>query len=282
VARRNIDAEGEIVAITEERFEHGLGSELAVAQARTQLANLEAIVPLLDADAAQARHALAVLTGRNPGELDAELAEGSATLPHVPVLPPTMPSEVVANRPDIRAAERQFAASNARIGASIAAEYPSFTIAPELDFQTQTLGHLLTGNAFGWALSSNVGETIFDGGRLAAGVDQAKAQAEADRLNYRKTILGAFREVEDSLAALSGEQRRRGALAEALADSSLALKRAQEAYRGGFGSFLDVLDSERSVYTAEDAVAQGDQALAEDTVTLYRALGGGWQGVKAE
>jgi NodT family efflux transporter outer membrane factor (OMF) lipoprotein len=277
IAVRNIKADQDALDLTREKFTGGLGNELDVAQAQAQLQTLNAAVPQLQATVATEAHAIAVLLGREPGALEAELST-AAPLPTVPpTLPAALPSDVVRNRPDIRAAERQIAGANAQIGVAVAQMFPSFSISPSFGIAGGSLNHLLKDGALQWGAPASISVPIFEGGRLEANVAQAKAVTEEDRLTYRKTVLGAFQEVEDALVGYSSEQRRHASLAAAVAANRIAVQRATALYRSGLGSFLNVLDGERSLYSAEDAVAQSDLTLTQQTIALYKALGAGWQ-----
>jgi NodT family efflux transporter outer membrane factor (OMF) lipoprotein len=277
IALRNIKADQDALDLTREKFTGGLGNELDVAQAQAQLQTLNAAVPQLQATVATEAHAIAVLLGKEPGALEAELST-AAPLPTVPpTLPAALPSDVVRNRPDIRAAERQIAGANAQIGVAVAQMFPSFSISPSFGVAGGSLNHLLKDGALQWGAPASISVPIFEGGRLEANVAQAKAVTEEDRLTYRKTVLGAFQEVEDALVGYSSEQRRHASLAAAVAANRIAVQRATALYRSGLGSFLNVLDGERSLYSAEDAVAQSDLTLTQQTIALYKALGAGWQ-----
>jgi NodT family efflux transporter outer membrane factor (OMF) lipoprotein len=276
IALRNIDAESDALALTRDKFQGGLGSELDVAQAEAQLATVRAVVPQLDATIGEESHALAVLLGREPGELETDLSQPGAVPPPPPVLPAALPSEVVRNRPDIGEAERQYAASNARIGVAVAAQFPSFKITPTLALASGALHSLLSSGAIQWAVGAALSQPVLDGGKRSADIDRARATAEEARLNYRKTVLTAFQEVEDALIAYQSEQRRHEQLAAAAAADRVAVTRATELYRGGLGDFLNVLDGERNLYAAEDALAESDLTLTRQSIALYKALGAGW------
>jgi NodT family efflux transporter outer membrane factor (OMF) lipoprotein len=277
IAERNIKADQDALDLTHEKFVGGLGNELDVAQAQAQLQTLNAAVPQLQATVAQQSHAIAVLLGREPGALEAELATPAPLPPAPPVLPATVPSDVVRNRPDIRAAEREIAGANAEVGVAIAQMFPSFSITPSFGIAGGSLSHLLNDGALQWGAPATVSVPIFEGGRLQANVASAKAVTEEERLTYRKTVLTAFQEVEDALVLYSTERRRHDSLVAAVEADRIAVQRATALYRSGLGGFLAVLDSERSVYGAEDAVAQSDLTLTQQTIALYKALGAGWQ-----
>ena len=281
IARRNLTAEQELVDITRAKQGAGLGSELEVAQSEAQLANVQAVIPQLDTIVAQQGNAIALLLGQEPGALSAELGTAGALPPAPPSLPAALPSDVVRNRPDIREAERRLAAANAQIGVAEAAKYPNLTLNPQAALAAGTIHQLFSSAAGLWAASAGLKGPIFDGGRIDATVRNAAAQTEEARLYYRKTVLTAFREVEDALVAYDSEQRRHQQLVNARDASRRALERATSLYRAGLGDFLNVLDGERNLYSAEDAVAQSEQSLTQQTVLLYKALGAGWQAGEA-
>jgi NodT family efflux transporter outer membrane factor (OMF) lipoprotein len=277
IARRNVDAESELVDLTRAKQGSGLGSELDVAQSESQLATLRAVMPQLETAIVQQGNAIAVLLGLEPGALTAELGKPGALPPAPPSLPVALPTDVVRNRPDIREAERKIAAANAQIGVADAARYPSLTLSPQADLAGGTLHQLFSTTSLLWVAAASVKQPIFEGGKLDANVRSAQASAEEARLNYKKTVLTAFREVEDALVAYDAEQRRYKNLVMARDASRRALDRATSLYRAGLGDFLNVLDGERNLYSAEDAVAQSEQTLTQQSVSLYKALGAGWQ-----
>ncbi|HWK46768.1 MAG TPA: efflux transporter outer membrane subunit [Stellaceae bacterium] len=277
IAQRNITAEQDALSLTQQKFSQGLGNELDVAQARAQLETLRAVVPQLQTTAAVQAHAIAVLIGRVPSEVEAELSKPGALPPSPPVLPATTPSSVVRNRPDIREAERNLAGANAKIGVAVAQLFPTFSLSPTIGVGAGSLNKLLTSGALQWGFGPSVSVPIFQGGKLDANVREARSVAEQNRLTYEKTVLTAFQEVEDALVSYTSERQRHDNLARALEANQLALRRSTELYRGGIGDFLAVLDSERNLYSAEDSVAQSDLAIVQQTVALYKAMGGGWQ-----
>ncbi len=277
IAKRNVDAEQETLNLTRSKFDAHLGSELDVAQSEAQLANVRAVIPQLETIVVQQGNAIAVLLGEEPGALTAELSQSGALPPAPPVLPAAMPSDVVRNRPDIRAAERQLAAANAQIGVADAARYPSLTLNPQAALAGGTLHQMFSSAGLLWVAAASVKQPIFEGGKLDANIRSAEASAEEARLAYKKTVLTAFREVEDSLVAYEAEQRRHKELIMARDASRRALDRASELYKAGLGDFINVLDGERNLYTAEDSLAQSELTLTQTTVSLYKALGAGWQ-----
>ncbi len=277
IAERNVHAVADALALVERVFTEGLGTSLQVAQQRAELESEQATLPPLRAAVADATHALAVLTGQLPERYATILAE-PGPLPAIPPMPASLPSTVIANRPDIRTAERQYALSVARVGVAVADLYPQFTIPLTLEPTASEVRQVFEAANLLWEASLSVTAPIYQGGRLRAQVRAARAQAEEARLSYEQTVLSAFRDVEDSITAYETDAARERSLAAAAADSELALERSETLYAHGLTGFLDVLTAERTVFAADDAKAVSDLALLEDAVGLYRAFGAGWQG----
>jgi NodT family efflux transporter outer membrane factor (OMF) lipoprotein len=277
IAQRNIDTARRAFDLTSTEFDRGLTTDLAVAQAKARLESVQAGLPLLHARAAALTHAIAVLTGHLPAEMEARLLQGAPVVPVPPDLPLTLPSEVVANRPDIRRAEKNYAAATARIGVATAQLYPHFSIPVSLMPTTSYLNEAFNAASLVWAIGLSSTQTLYDGGRLDAQVNQAKANAEAARLTYQQAVLTAFSEVEDALVNLQAETQRHQALVAAAADSRTAADRAERLYGAGLTDFLNVLSTEQTLYAAEDEVAVSDLDRVRQVVNLYQALGGGWQ-----
>jgi NodT family efflux transporter outer membrane factor (OMF) lipoprotein len=279
IAMRNVDTASHAVDLTTTEFARGLTTSLAVAQARAQMEAVRAVLPTLRAQSARLTHAIAVLTGRFPGELEAQLSVPKPIVPVPPALPLSLPSEVVANRPDIQRAERRFAAATARVGVAVSQLYPHFSIPLMLMPTTSYLHEAFSAASLVWSVGLSASENLYDGGQRTARIDEARAAAEIERISYRQTVLTAFREVEDALINFQTETQRRASLQAAAADSQAAFDRAQRLYTAGLTDFLNVLSTERTLYAAQDQVALSDLARVQQVITLYQALGGGWQAV---
>jgi NodT family efflux transporter outer membrane factor (OMF) lipoprotein len=277
IAQRNVGVARQTLQLTTTAFDRGLTNNLATAQAQAQLDTVQAAIPPLHAQLAQMTHAIAVLLGQIPGALEAQLSRPAPAVPLPPELPGALPSEVVANRPDVRRAERRLAAASARIGVAVAQLYPHFTIPLTLMPTTSFLSETFQAASLVWSAGLTLTQTVYDGGKLSARVAEARAAAEEDRLAYAQTVLQALREVEDSLIAYEMETQRNGKLHKAVFDSRTAYDRAQRLYSAGLTDFLDVLTAERTLYGSEDEAALSDLARVRETVALYKALGGGWQ-----
>lgn len=282
IAQRNIEAARKGLDLTQQEFQRGLGTDLEVAQARAQWNNVRSAPPPLRAAVARLSHAIAVLVGGFPGDLEAELSK-PAPLMAVPAnLPVALPSETMTNRPDIRRAERRYAAATARIGVATAELFPHFEIPLMLDPTSSAIHTLFEARSLNWTLGLAASGLVYDGGKTDARIESAKAAAETARLGYEQTVRGAFRDVEDALINFSTETERNGTLKQAASDSDQALDRATRLYGAGLTDFLKVLDSERTAFAAEDLEAQSRLASVQDVIALFKALGGGWQGVAFE
>lgn len=277
ITDRDIATAAEALRLTDRLYAQGLTTTLATAQARSELETEQATRPPLETRAEQAAHAISVLTGAMPGALEPELLR-PAPLPALPPLPVALPSTVVAERPDIREAERRYAQAQARIGVAVAQLYPRFTVPLSFTPQSSMVHELFTAASSVWSLLLQSSVPLYHGGALRAQVRQARAEAEAARIRYDATVLNAFREVEDRLAAFRNDDRRTASLADAVRDSDAALDRARRLYGAGLTGFIDVLEAERSAYSAADLEALSRQAQLVDAVALFTALGAGWQG----
>jgi len=278
IADDNIQAAQEALDLTNRLYSQGVGTTLQVAQAQSELESEQATRPPLTSRIAQLSHAIGVLAGALPATDEAMLSQ-PAPLPAVPPLPVALPSTVIANRPDIREAERQYAQATARIGVAVAQLYPDFTIPLSFTPQSSMLHELLTSSSLAWSLLLQSSIPLWHGGRLAAQVREARADAAAAELNYRRTVLHAFGEVEDRLVAYRDDAERAEALRKAARDSMLAQQRARKLYSAGLTGFLDVLTTERSTYAAQNAELLASLARLQDAIGLFQAMGAGWQGV---
>jgi NodT family efflux transporter outer membrane factor (OMF) lipoprotein len=280
IADRNVTAARISVELTEQSFARGLGNNLDVAQAQAQLQTVLSSEPPLRAAIARMTHAISVLLGQIPGgTLERELSQSEGKIPVAPSLPITLPSEVIANRPDIRRAERQFAAATARIGVAVADMYPHFSIPLSFTPQTSTLTELFRASSLVWQIGLSASDHLYTGGALPARVRQAREQAEEARLAYEQIVLRAFQNVEDGLIDYMTEAQRDITLKAAAEDSELAFQRSTRLYKAGLTDFLHVLVNERAAYAAEDLSTQSELESITDAIALYKALGAGWQDI---
>lgn len=274
VARRNLDAQTEIVQLTDWRAQAGLVSALEAEQARTTLEQTRAQIPAFASLLAQDR--LATLLALSTGALPPAVFE---THP-LPVAPSRVavgiPADVLRQRPDVRAAERRLAAETARIGQTAAQRYPDLTLSGSIGLEALTFGALGAGGAVAHSIVAGVSGILFDGGRVARQVEIQEAVRDQAAVAYEKAILTALQDVESALAAVQYTQARRRILDEAVVAARNAATYAAQRYRSGIVDFQAVLDTQRSLLSVEDARTSSHADETAAVVRLYKALGGGW------
>lgn len=278
IANRNIARADDAYRLSVRLYTEGVGNSLQTAQAKSELDTQAAAREPLKTTISRLCHAIAVLLGEMPGNLESEL-RAPARLPDVPAFPQALPSAVIANRPDIRAAERNYAEATARIGVAVAELYPNFIIPLNFNPNASAMYQLFEAGGLSWKFLMLASMPLMHGGKITSQIRAARAAAEASRLAYRKTVLNAFREVEDAMAAWHDDREYVELLHRAADDSALANERARRLYAAGLTGFLDVLTTERTALEAENAEATARLDHLRDAVTLYVALGAGWQGM---
>ena len=275
IARRNLATQQETLQLTDWRAQAGLASSVDVEQARTNTEQTRAQIPSLQTSIASAANRLAVLTGDVPGTLQTTLAEGG--LPALPTaVAVSIPAEVLRQRPDVQAAERQLAAETARIGVAEATRWPEFNLSGSIGLEAATFGALDNGASVVRSLAAGISGVLFDGGALRARVDQQTAVREQSLQNYRSAVLTALEDVENALSALDNSAQRRDALAAASTAARNANLLAADRYRSGLIDFSTVLETERSLLSTEDSLASAEGERLTALIQLYKALGGGW------
>jgi NodT family efflux transporter outer membrane factor (OMF) lipoprotein len=282
ITRLNIQAQREVLALTQDRYRVGLGSQLDIDQAAALLANTEAQVPVLETGFKASAYHLGVLLGQPPGAVLEELLEEApipATPPEVPV---GLPSDLLLRRPDIRQAERALAAATARIGVAVADLFPKFSLTGNVGAQSVSPGTWFTAASTFWSAGPTVQWRIFDAGRIRSNIRVQNARQEQALAHYEQTVLVSFEDVENALTSYAKEQIRRQSLMAAVQANQQALEISRQYYRSGLADFLNVLESERSLYQTQDALVQSELAVSLDAVSLYKALGGGWENVSNE
>lgn len=277
VAHDNIAAQQETVELTQARFQGGITSALDIAQAEAQLATTQSQVPILETAFKQALHGLGVLLGQEPGALLEELSP-EAPIPQVPLETAIgLPSDLLRRRPDVRRAERELAAATARIGVATADLFPRFSLTGLLGLQSLDLADLALGSSRFWTTGPGISVPLFEAGRIRANIRVQNARQEQALTQYEKTVLTALEEVENAMVAYAKEQVRRRALAAAVDANSQAVDLANERYTKGLADFLNVLESQRSLYVSQDQLVQSERAVTANLIALYKALGGGWE-----
>ena len=274
VDRRTLASRQASLDLVRRRFEGGLTSELDVWRAEQELATAAATVPDVERRIAQTENRLSILLGRNPAPIARGTVLDAQTTP--PEVPAGLPSALLERRPDIRQAEQKLVSANAHIGEAKAAFFPRISLTGSFGLESASLSDLFTGPARVWQVGPTVTFPIFHGGQLRGNLRATQARQQQALIQYRQTIQQAFRDVEDALvfqrkAADIRTQREARAAA-----ARRALDIANLRYTNGLGTYLDVLDSQRQLFSAEIDLASTTRDQLTAVVQLYKALGGGW------
>ena len=276
IARDNVTSQAETLQIAEWRAEAGLGTSLAVEQARTNLEQSKASIPSLESGRAEAEHRLALLTGQVPGALHERLLDPKP-LPTAPnEVAVGIPADTLRQRPDVHAAELKLQAEVARTAQRQADRYPSLTLSGSLGWQAFSATTLGASGSAVSSLAGNLAATLFDGGRIRSQIAVQNAVQEQALISYEKSILTALEDVENALAGYAAGRERVEAMRLAAASARNAADMARLEYEAGTVDFQTVLDTERTQLTAEDGMASAQADLLTSVIALYKALGGGW------
>lgn len=278
LARRSAASQSQTAELTRTMAQAGTATAADVAKAMGQAASTEAAVPTLEASYAQAVHRLAVLAGRPPASLSERLKRvAPIPAPRLP-MPTGIPADLLLSRPDLRMAEGQYAQYTAKIGQAEAARYPSVSLTGDISTAALKLGDLGKNSSIGWSFGPTLSVPVFNAGQLQAAVEVAKAQRDQYFIAYRSSVLTALEDVENALVLLSQERIRIAKLASSAKSYGDAARLEGTLYKAGETSLLDVLDAQRSLYSAEDSLLQSRVLLATNYIALNKALGGGWDG----
>ena len=261
--------------LTQNRHQAGIASELDVAQAETQLNSAKAQIPAVNLQLAQLRHALAVLCGQAATTF--ALTPHTAASRNLPEIPVSVPSEWLESRPDISAAERNMAAANADIGVAKAAFYPRVLLDGSGGFESINASDLFNWPSHLWAVGPTLQLPIFTGGRNRAQLASARAAYDGAVATYRQTVLTAFQEVEDQLAAQSLLAQQLKAENEALASARRTLDISNNRYKAGVEQYLDVITAQTAALAHEQSVIQLNGQRLAASVSLIKSLGAGWK-----
>lgn len=272
----NIAVQSERLRLLEARYRAGLATELDIARQQALLHATEGMLPVLTNLTATLIHRLGVLTGEPPANLEEKLgrpAPPPSTLPNIPGL---LPSDLLAQRPDIRWAQAEVTAAAASLGSARADLFPKFFLSAAGGRSTLELSPLprVTGGVF--ALGLGVTAPLFNAGRIEASIEAADARLSQVAASYEKSFLIALEEVENAFVAHMTALERRNELAQAAAAAARSERLAHEFYKRGAADFLAVLDAQRAKLAAEDEQVKAETAVSVSMVSLYRAFGGGW------
>jgi outer membrane protein, multidrug efflux system len=282
IAQQNLATQLDTAGLVQRRREAGFIRRLDVANAEAQVAATRSQIPRLEQAERQTIYNIALLLGLEPGALVAEL-EQDAPIPVAPAeVPVGLPSDLLRRRPDIRRAESNLHGATARVGVATADLFPRFSLTGAIGTAGSTIKSLGNVNNAPWSIGPSVSWPVFTAGSIRANIAvQTESQQQA-AIFYEQSVLTALRDVESSLVAYAREQQRRISLREAVDLNRVRVKLAQELYVGGETDSLNVLDAQRSLFAAEDALVQSDTTVATNLVSLYKALGGGWEAVAPE
>jgi outer membrane protein, multidrug efflux system len=273
ITKSNMQSREDSLALTKRRLEGGVSSALDVNQAEVAYSNLKAQLADLTRQRAMIEHQLAVLTG----DLDLRISSGNINALPIPPVPPVgLPSVLLEARPDVRQAEQNLIAANARIGIAKAALFPTISLTAGLGGESKDLGDTLKSAARIWNGGLSLNLPVFDSGRLSSRVDQATAQQKQLLVAYERAVQNAFIEVNDALVNVRQNTERESALKASQVSASKVLEIANNRYKSGYTGYLEVLDAQRVANDTSLAYVQSRQARLTSTVELFKALGGGW------
>ncbi len=279
ITLRNVESQKQTVDVTRERYRLGLISYLDVAQAEAQKASTESDVPKLQASIKQSIHRLGILLGKTPDFLKTELSETKPLPKYDGVIAAGLPCELLSRRPDLRKAERQLAAASADIGVATADLYPKFDLTGGLGLQSVSSSKFSQASSRYWSIVPGVSLPLFNGGKTRANIESKRAVYDETLAKYRSVFNSALEDVENALSAYYAEQERHVILAESVRSNKEAMELANEQYKRGLTSFLDVLVTEKNLYSAQSSLSQSEANLLTHLISLYKAIGGGWDAV---
>ncbi|WHS33853.1 efflux transporter outer membrane subunit [Brucella sp. NM4] len=278
LARRTAASQRETATLTRNKFEAGASSAVDLSNASGQAASTEANIPDLEAAYAASVHRLSVLTGRAPAALAERMKKVKAIpKPKLP-MPTGIPADILLSRPDVRLAERQYAQYTAKVGQAEAARYPGLSLTGDIATSATKIGDLGKSSSISWSFGPTLTVPIFNGGQLKAVVEMAQAQRDQYFIAYRSSILTGLEEVENAIVSLAQERIKSSKLATSARHYREAASLGRSLYQSGTQSFLDLLEAQRSLYSAEDSLIASQVLITTDYIALNKALGGGWSG----
>jgi NodT family efflux transporter outer membrane factor (OMF) lipoprotein len=268
-----VEADRKAVELARARYETGVDQRLSLVEAEATLQAVQSQAINLGVARAQFEHAIAVLVGANPSQFSIPV---KPLLTDAPAIPIGMPSGLLERRPDVAAAERKLASANAQIGIAYAAYYPTLTLGASGGFDSSTWKHLFDWPSRVWSIGPSVSETVYDGGLRRATVNQFITTYNADVATYRQTVLTAFQQVEDSLAAVRLLSQQVLKQQQAVTSSEEALKLEIARYETGVDPYLNVVTLQTTLLSNQETLASLHVLEMTNSVTLIEALGGGW------
>jgi len=273
IAKDTTESRAESVHVFTLRFQHGDVSQMELAQSQSEYEASLSTIPQLEVQIAQQEDALSVLLGRNPGDI---LRGREVSDLAIPAVPAGLPSDLLERRPDVLLAEQNLVAANALIGAARALYFPSISLTGLFGSVSGDFSKLFTGPAKVWAFAGSVTMPIFTAGSISGQVKQAEAQQQQALFQYEQTIQTAFQQVDDALIALQKSREQLVVLGQEVESLRTYSRLARLRYEGGYTSYIEVLDAERSLFNAQLSYTQTNGVVYESVVALYEAMGGGW------
>lgn len=278
IAENNIKVDREILVLAQQLQQKGVRTGLDAENAAAQVEGIRAQLPTLQQQEIQYVNAIALLLDLPPTSLNGELMSHSSSIPQSPArVSLGIPSELARRRPDIRAAEDQLHAATANIGVAIASFYPKFQLNGTVGLDALEFNNLFKSSSLQYMAGPSVSLPIFDGARLKSMLELSDAQQAEAAITYHKTVMQAWHEVVNALAAHRLEQTRRARLRAQLDHTRAALDLSRSRYNEGVADFLTVLDAERNLLQNEQQYATSTTNVSLNLVTLFKALGGGWE-----
>lgn len=277
LTEQNVDLQNSTLKLTRDRFDAGLSADLDVRRAELNLARTESTLPTLYSNYSRVINALSVLLGEMPGTLGKEIGV-SDIIPktEVPVYA-GIPADLLRQRPDIRSAERQIAAQNARIGVAASDYYPRFLLVGDLRVESTDYSNLFGGGSVAYGFGPQIRWNIFNGGRVKNQVRAEEARTAQAEARYEQTVLQAVEETETAMVSYVQELDRFAALTRAVVAAEQSVDQTQTLYKSGLTDFQNVLNMERDLFEQQNQQAASEGAIARRIVDIFRALGGGWQ-----
>lgn len=274
VSERTLKTRQDSLAIIQARFDKGIVPELDVYQAQIEVAVAETAIASFQRQIVQTQNALRILLGSNPGPVTRGDELTAQMFP--PAVPAGLPAELLQRRPDVVQAEANLMSATATVGVAEALRYPSISLTGTFGFESSDLSDLNSGDAETWGFGANLFAPIFNSGQLKAQAEATRERAKQAMLFYESTLQQSFREVEDALVAVRTYNVENKSQARRAAAARSAAKLSRARYDGGVVDFLEVLDTERTLFNAELAQSETLQLYYNAIVRLYAALGGGW------
>ncbi len=281
VAQKNLKSMQNSALITRQKAKAGFNCALDIANADANVATTEAQIPVFETSAKQSIYALSVLLARPPADLLEQLTPKD-NIPGVPPqIPAGLPSDLLRRRPDIRQAEAQLHAATAQIGVATADLFPKFSLTGTVSWQSNLLNAWWAAASRAYSFGPSATWAIFQGGAILSNIRVQEALTDQAFITYRKTVLGAFQDVENALIAFTKEQEHYKSLKDSVAANTIAVDLSLKLYKEGLLEFLNVLVAQRSLFAAENALVQSNCSITTDLIALYKALGGGWETIAA-